>query len=391
MSSVTEATCMHIRIEEDTLISSQLKAFWEIKSLGITKEEPSDPEEEEALQRFENTTQFKNERYAVELPCRHENPELPDNYRIARRRFKGLKRRLRADVVFFQRHNEVMEDYLQQGIVEEVIEGECSTSNIKYHLPHHAVLREDKPTTKLRVLFDASSHKNGFPSLNNCLLTGPNLNPDLLGILIRFRLHEIAFMADIKKAFLQISLAEIDRDAVRFLCLTAPPKEDTGEKLRMLRMTRVVFGVSPTPFLLAVTVRKHLHQYGEQHTAQLIKESLYVDDMASVCDFEEAVSVTTDARDIMAAAGMDLCKWMTNSAALKERWKETPIGPTEQLEAHGTLLKVLGLVWRTQTDDFVFDFRPLLKKLTKNSTKRNILQHTASIVDPLGFLTPFSI
>lgn len=127
MSSVTEATCMHIRIEEDTLISSQLKAFWEIESLGITKEELSDPDEEEALQRFENTTQFKNGRYAVELPWRHEKAELPDNYRIAKRRFEGLKRRLRADVVFYQRYNEVIEDYLQQGIVEEVIEGECST------------------------------------------------------------------------------------------------------------------------------------------------------------------------------------------------------------------------------------------------------------------------
>ena len=392
MSSVTEATCMHIRIEEETLVSRQLKAFWEIESLGILKEEPSAPDEDDALQRFEKTTQFKNGRYEVELPWRHEKPELPDNYRIAKRRFEGLQRRLRADVVFSQRYNEVIEDYLQQGIVEEVIEGECSTSNIKYYLPHHAVLREDKQTTKLRVVFDASSHEENSPSLNNCLLTGPNLNPDLLGILIRFRLHEIAFMADIKKAFLQISLAEKDRDAVRFLWSAAPPKEDTDEKLRVMRMARVVFGVSPSPFLLAATVRKHLQQYGEQRTAQLIKESLYVDDfVASVCDVEEAVSVTTGAKDIMAAAGMDLCKWRTNSATLKERWEETPIGPTEEPESHGTVLKVLGLVWRTQTDDFVFDFRPLLEKLTHNSTKRSVLHYSASIFDPLGFLTPFTI
>ncbi|KAL2076870.1 hypothetical protein ACEWY4_027537 [Coilia grayii] len=34
MSRVTEATCMHIHMEEDTRISRQLKAFWEIESLG---------------------------------------------------------------------------------------------------------------------------------------------------------------------------------------------------------------------------------------------------------------------------------------------------------------------------------------------------------------------
>ncbi|KAL7824556.1 hypothetical protein SRHO_G00098450 [Serrasalmus rhombeus] len=82
-----------------------------------------------------------------------------------------------------------------------------------YYLPHHAVLRKDKATTKLRVVFDASSHEEGSPSLNDCLLTGPNLNPDLMSVLIKFRLHEVAYMADIKKAFLQISLTERDRDA----------------------------------------------------------------------------------------------------------------------------------------------------------------------------------
>ncbi|KAF7649412.1 hypothetical protein LDENG_00141600 [Lucifuga dentata] len=393
MPSVTEATCMHIRIE-DTLISNQLKAFWEIESLGVTREEASNLENEEALLRFEKATRFKEGRYEVELPWRHDKPELPDNYRIAKKRY-GLKRKLQTDVVFIYQYNEVVEDYLQQGIAEDMTEDECSASNIKYYLPHLAVLREDKMTTKLRVVFDASSHENGCPSLNNCLLTRPNLNPNLLSILIRFRLHKIAFMSDIKKAFLQISLAEKDRDAVRFLWLAAPPKEDAGEKLRVLRMTRVVCGVSPSPFLLAATVRKHLQQYEEEQlqVVQIMKESLYVDDfIASVTDVEEAVSVTTAAKEIMSAASMDLCKWRINSPALKERWKETPIGPTEEPEAHRTVLKVLSLVWRTETDDFVFDLRPLLDKLMKEeSTKRSVLQHSARIFDPIGFLTPFTI
>lgn len=66
MSSVNDAMCMHVYIEEK-LISSQLKAFWKIESLGNTKQKPCDPEEE-ALQRFERTTQFKDGRDEVELP-----------------------------------------------------------------------------------------------------------------------------------------------------------------------------------------------------------------------------------------------------------------------------------------------------------------------------------
>lgn len=211
------------------------------------------PEEEEALHKFEKTTQYKDGQYEFELPWRPDKPELPDNYRIAKKRFKDLKKRLQSD--------EAVNDYLEQGIVKDVVEEESSLTAVKYYMPNHAVLHEDKVTTKLRVVFDASSHDTGSPSLNGCLLAGPNLNPDLLSILIKFRLHAIAFTADIKKAFLLTCLSEKDRDEVRFLWLAAPLHEDRGEMLRVLRMTRVVFGVSPSPFLLAATVRKHLKKY----------------------------------------------------------------------------------------------------------------------------------
>lgn len=217
MSSVSDAACLHIQMNEDTLVSERLKAFWEIESLGINMKQADSPEEEEALHLFEKTTQYKDGRYEVELPWQPDKPELPDNYRIAKKRFEGLKRKLQSDVVLYHRYNEVVNDYLEQGIVKDVVEGRSSPNSVKYYMPHHIVLREDKVTTKLRDVFDSSSHDIGSPSLNDCLLTGPNLNPDLLSILIKFRLNEIAFTADIKKAFLQISLAEKDRDAVSFL------------------------------------------------------------------------------------------------------------------------------------------------------------------------------
>eukprot|EP00063_Salmo_salar_P084036 XP_014058871.1 PREDICTED: uncharacterized protein LOC106606921 [Salmo salar] len=67
MSSVAEATCMFIPLE-DTLVSKQLHAFWELESLGIISEKTQNPEENEALQKFEETTTFKDGRYHVELP-----------------------------------------------------------------------------------------------------------------------------------------------------------------------------------------------------------------------------------------------------------------------------------------------------------------------------------
>lgn len=94
----------------------------------------------------------------------------------------------------------------------------------------------------------------------------------------------------------------------------------------------------------------------------------------------------------MAAAGMDLCKWMTNSPELKERWPENFMDCTAEPESHGSVLKVLGFVWRPVTDDFVFDLRGLFAILREQeNTKRSVLQSSARIFDPLGFLTPVTI
>ncbi|KAL0146815.1 hypothetical protein M9458_057754 [Cirrhinus mrigala] len=373
MSIVADAACL-------------LKAFWEIESLGITMKQTENPEEEEALLQFEKTTHYKDGRYKVELPWRPDKPELPDDYRTAKKRFEGLKRQLQSDLVLRHRYNE-------QGIVEDIAEEDSFPTAVKYYMPHHTVFWEDKVTPKLRVVFDASSHDIGSPSLNHCLLTGPNLNPDLLSILINFRLHAIAFTADIKKAFLQISLAEKDRDAVRFLWLAALLHEDRGETPRVLRMMRVVFVVSPSPFLLAATVRKHLKKYETQlsEVVKIIKESLYVDDfISSASDVEKAFSITANAKQVMSTASMDLCKWTTNSPELKEKWKITTTEP--ETETPGAILKVLGLEWRTETDDFVFDLTALLDAVAKReNTKRRVLKLSAHIFDPIDFLTPFVV
>lgn len=130
-------------------------------------------------------------------------------------------------------------------MAEEVPRREIVASSVTYYLPHHAVIREDKVTTKLRVVFDASFYEEGNPSVNYCVITGPNLNPDLMNVLLKFRLHHIAYMADIKKTFLQISLSDRDQDAVRFLWFTGPPTDETDDHLLVLRMMSGVWSFKP--------------------------------------------------------------------------------------------------------------------------------------------------
>ena len=86
-----------------------------------------------------------------------------------------------------------------------------------FYLPHHAVIREDKQTTKTRAVFGASARDSNGVSLNSCLEAGPVLQPDLVGILLHFRKSHMGIMIDIEKVFLQVRLKEEDRDSHRYL------------------------------------------------------------------------------------------------------------------------------------------------------------------------------
>jgi Pao retrotransposon peptidase len=52
--------------------------------------------------------------------------------------------------------------------------------------------------------------------------------------------------------------------------------------------------------------------------------------------------------------------------------------------------KVLGVVWETGKDDFVFKFEPVLAATGTESvfSKRGLLQIIARCFDPLGFVSP---
>ena len=121
--------------------------------------------------------------------------------------------------------------------------------NPVHFLPHHAIIRRDKDTSKVRVVYDASARLSG-PSLNECLNPGPKFEHKILDILLRFCVHKVAVTADIEKAFLMIAIAEEDRDALQFFWYKDVFAEHTD--IIQLLFARVVFGVTSSPFLLTL-------------------------------------------------------------------------------------------------------------------------------------------
>jgi hypothetical protein len=103
-------------------------------------------------------------------------------------------------------YEEVLEFWLRTGIIEEVPMSQRNEG----HLPHRPVVKENS-TTKLRPVFDASTQEHGRLSLNQCLEKGTNSIETIPAIILRFRLHQVGVIADIKRAFLQVSLGKEDR------------------------------------------------------------------------------------------------------------------------------------------------------------------------------------
>lgn len=116
-----------------------------------------------------------------------------------------------------------------------------------HYLPERAVVREDKTTSKVRVVFDNSfSATNSLVgSLNSFLYTGPSLTRWLFGVLLRFRMFKFGFVPDIGKAFLQIILNPAHRDFACFLWFKEfdPSKRFDDLELENMQMCRVLFGV----------------------------------------------------------------------------------------------------------------------------------------------------
>ena len=170
------------------------------------------------------------------------------------------------------------------------------------------------------MVYDASAKCQGAPSLNNCLYSGSNFEQRILDILQRFRTHKIAVTADVEKAFLMISISEKDRDALRFLWVDDINK-DTLE-VCTFRFTRVVFGVTSSPFLLNATIQYHLKKYESSHKDLVYKllQSIYVDDIVTGAqDDEEALLMYKQSKNLFKAGGFNLRKFVTNARHLQEK------------------------------------------------------------------------
>ena len=83
------------------------------------------------------------------MPFKNHSEVLPENFNVSRSRLISLIRKLNSHPSLLREYDQIMKDYLKSNIVEEVNENEVVTS--AHPLPHHAVIKSDRETTKTRI------------------------------------------------------------------------------------------------------------------------------------------------------------------------------------------------------------------------------------------------
>ena len=72
------------------------------------------------------------------------------------KRLKNLLNRLKEEPNVLLEYDAVIKEQIENGIVERVSEPESREVGRVHYLPHHAVIRRDNDTTKMRIVYDAS-------------------------------------------------------------------------------------------------------------------------------------------------------------------------------------------------------------------------------------------
>ena len=245
------------------------------------------------------------------------------------------------------------------------------------------MLTPNKATTKVRIVYDASSKVGSdMSSLNECLHRGPVILPDLCGLLIRFRMYPIVVLADIEKAFLQVGIQDAEQDVTHFLWLRDPAKLDTEDNLITYRFCGVPFGLICSPFLLGATIKFHLQKEGTPLALHILR-NIYVDNvMIGINSIIEISGVYKEVKSIFKRAVMNLREWNSNCFEFLE------LLPSREKSTASDCTNVLGLSWNQFKD--TINISGFDKVVTSDVTKRDVLHSVAIIFDPLGLLSPIT-
>lgn len=323
-----------------------------------------------------SAVKLPNNHFQLDLPVKHD-VTFPDNKAQVFKNFMHLKKRLDSDETFMSDYTKFMNTMLRNNYAEKINPDEVSDTEKVFYIAHHGVYHKTKK--KLRVVFNCSLKYKGV-SLNDNLDAGPDLTNNLLGVLLRFRQENVAFVADIQQMFYQVFVPKHHSDLMRFFWL------DESGKVSEYRIRVHVFGATSSPSIANFALRSSVNEIDCSLEARsTILLNFYVDDcLKSLSTEEECIETLKEISNVLVCSGFTLTSVQSNSQeVLRQTSSETKSTETEI----STDTMALGIIWNKENDTLRFRAN-LSQQNPETITKRIILKLLASVYDPIGIISP---
>lgn len=367
---------------QNSSFDNQLQRFWELESVPPLTNEEKLSADDQACEKIYSSqvSRSSNGKYVVPLPFKEDPSQLGDSFLSAKKRFLSLEKKLNSSPELYSKYSQAVSDLIDKDFISE-----CSDqSDISgYFLPHRAVEKPDRISSKIRIVYDAGAKASSGLSLNDLLYSGPKLYTNLFRVLLNFRLFPYALNGDITKMFLQI---KVHKQYWKYQKLIWRFSSD--EPLKFYNLMVVVFGIKPSPYLALRTVQQLVSDEAENYpiASQNILNKLYMDDcVASFLTEDETISFYREVTDMFQSGGFTFTKWSSNSSnVLAVIPLANRLANMISWDKDDLTLKVLGMHWNATSDELFFKINPHVGACTK----RGMLSYILSIYDPLGLIAP---
>ncbi|CAG7785078.1 unnamed protein product, partial [Allacma fusca] len=309
---INESVLFH-HCDGDQELNEMVRESFSTEAFGVEIPEQTRHSRDDArsLKLLENTTKKIGDRYQTGLLWKSDNIVMPESRFAALRRLHCLEKKMDRNKDFATIYTQKINEFLEKGYAKLLTTEEVETTGPRtWYIPHFSVTNPNKPG-KDRLVFDAASKCEGV-SLNSCLLSGPDLLNSLPAILLRFRVHPIAAVGDIREMFPQIEICCEDQDSQRFLwrgsCRSSPPLE--------YRMVRMIFGAASSPtsanFVKNLNAAVNKDEFSEVYHA--IINNTYMDDhLDGAADVETLSNHLKNVIEVYARGGFHICNWCCSS------------------------------------------------------------------------------
>ncbi|XP_068738317.1 uncharacterized protein [Montipora capricornis] len=218
-----------------------LTDFWTTETMGVAvkpcvcnADKLTQTEREEAKLIEESCFKVENQ-WMIPYPWKKDPNLLPDNRGLAIKRLESTEGRLKRNPEQAEAYCKQMEEMENMKFAQKLSKEEQDKYNCPVHyIPHHAVLRPDKKSTPVRIVFNSSSTFQGLV-LNDYWKKGPDLLNGIFGVVLRFREKEVAVLGDISKMYHRILIPERDQHVHRYLWRNMEPDREPDTYVKTWR------------------------------------------------------------------------------------------------------------------------------------------------------------